>query len=329
MKITVILCTYNRCQSLRTALNSTAALVLPESVDWEILVVDNNSKDQTRNIVEDFCVRYPGRFRYFFEPRPGKSYALNSGIRESRADIFAFLDDDILVDRHWLHNLTASLHSGEWAGAGGRIIPQWTSSPPRWLSADSRYAAGPLVSFHPTAQAGLLDTGPIGTNMAFRKEMFEKYGGFRIDLGPCPDTEITSDQERAAFDAVKGKNEDSEFGDRLLAAGERLRYEPSALVYHPVAQNRLKKEYFLAWWLNKGEANIRQFGIRPGTKYRVAGIPLYLLRRFIKWTVKWMVSIDPVERFSNKLSAWENLGEILECYRESSASKKTAEKCSA
>src|SRR5215467_674497 len=121
MKITVILCTYNRCQCLKRALNSAAALVLPESVEWEVLVVDNNSNDQTRTTVEEFCDRYPGRFRYLFEPRPGKSHALNAGIRESRADVFAFMDDDVVVDSNWLQNLTAALRNNEWAGAGGRI----------------------------------------------------------------------------------------------------------------------------------------------------------------------------------------------------------------
>lgn len=315
MRITVILCTYNRCQSLQRSLSRAAALVLPQSVEWEILVVDNNSNDQTRKTVEEFSGRYPGRFRYLFEPRPGKSHALNTGIREARGDILAFIDDDVVVHPDWLQNLTSALHNGEWAGAGGRILPEWNCSLPRWLSPESRHAAGPLVAFHPAPEAGEIFEAPIGTNMAFRKEMFEKYGSFRIDLGPRPGSEL--------------RNEDTEFGERLLAAGERLRYEPSALVYHPVSENRLKRAYFLAWWFNKGEANIRQFGVRPGTKYRIVGIPLYLLRRFAKWTVKWLVSLDPAERFSNRLNAWENLGEILECYRESNVPKKRTENCSA
>jgi glucosyl-dolichyl phosphate glucuronosyltransferase len=315
MKITIILCTYNRCQSLYRALLSAAGLVLPESDEWEILVVDNNSNDQTRKTVGDFCTRYPGRFRYLFEPRSGKSHALNAGIRESQADVFAFMDDDVVVHTDWLKNLTAGLHNGEWAGAGGRILPDWTCPPPRWLSKESPHAAGPLVAFHPSPEAGEIHKAPIGTNMAFRKGMFEKYGNFRVDLGPRPGSEL--------------RNEDTEFGERLLAAGERLRYEPSALVYHPVSEHRLKKEYFLAWWRNKGEANIRQFGVQPGTKYRIAGVPLYLLRRFAKWTLKWLISFDPAVRFSNRLSAWENLGEIMECYRESGVLKKGTESCSA
>ncbi|PYU17266.1 MAG: hypothetical protein DMG37_00420 [Acidobacteria bacterium] len=314
MRITVILCTYNRCRSLQKALSSAAALVLPESVEWEILVVDNNSNDQTRETVKDSIRRYPGRFRYLFEPQPGKSHALNTGIRMSRGDVLAFMDDDVVVHQDWLNKLTFALHNGEWAGAGGRILPKWNCPPPRWLAPESSRAAGPLVAFHPMPQAGQIFAAPIGTNMAFRREMFEKYGNFRIDLGPRPGSEL--------------RNEDTEFGERLLAAGERLRYEPSAIVFHPVTETRLKKEYFLAWWLNKGEANIRQFGARPCTRYRIAGIPLYLLRRFAKWTLKWIISSDPAERFSNKLSAWENLGEIRECYREAAVPKKRPESCS-
>ncbi len=120
MNITVILCTYNRCQNLAKALDSVAASMLPESVEWEVLVVDNNSNDQTRELVEGFCHRYPGRFRYLFEPQQGKSYALNSGIRVSPSEILAFTDDDAIVEPDWLWNLTSALHDGEWAGAGER-----------------------------------------------------------------------------------------------------------------------------------------------------------------------------------------------------------------
>lgn len=311
MKITVILCTYNRCESLAKALNSVAAQTLPESVDWEVLVVDNNSNDRTREVAEDFSSRHPGRFRYLFEPQPGKSHALNAGIREARADILAFLDDDVTVDPTWLQNLTTALHNGEWAGAGGRIVPGWSRPVPRWLSPGAWYALAPLVQFDLGNVAGGLSEPPFGTNMAFRKEMFEKYGGFLVELGPRPGSEI--------------RNEDTEFGSRLLAAGERLRYEPSAVVCHPVQDNRIEKKYFLAWWFHKGEANIRQFGIRPGTKYFAAGVPLYLFRNLAVWALKWVIAINPSGRFSNKLNVWMKAGEILECYRKSIEARKRTE----
>ncbi len=89
----------------------------------------------------------------------------------------------------------------------------------------------------------------------------------------------------------------------------------------------MKKEYFLTWWFHKGEANIRQFGVRSGTKYWVAGIPLYLFRNLLVWTSKWVVAIDPSRRFSNKLTVWTKSGEILECYRQALKAKKR-EDCS-
>lgn len=314
MDITVILCTYNRSESLATAMKSAAALLLPESIEWEILVLDNNSKDRTREVVADFCRRYPSRFRYQFEPRQGKSHALNAGIRAARGNIIAFMDDDVKVEPTWLQNLTAALHSGAWAGVGGRVIPEWSRPAPQWLSPQAWYASGPLVQFDLGDEARELSEPPFGTNMAFRKSVFEKYGDFLVELGPRPGSEI--------------RNEDTEFGARLLAAGERLRYEPSAIVYHPVPENRVDKNFFMAWWFHKGAANIRQFGIRPGTKYYVAGIPLYLFRNLLVWTLRWMVALNPARRFSNKLKVWAKAGEILERYRCSPDAKKT-EKCSA
>ena len=78
MNITVIVCTFNRSGLLETALESIAASEMPAGIAWEILVADNNSSDGTRAVVEDFIRRHPGRFRYVFEPRPGKSNALNT-----------------------------------------------------------------------------------------------------------------------------------------------------------------------------------------------------------------------------------------------------------
>ncbi len=291
MDITIVLCTYNRCGFLATALSSAVASVLPESVEWEILVVDNNSKDATREVVAGFCKQYPSRIRYLFEPKQGKSNALNTGIQEARGHILAFMDDDVRVER-----------------AGGRVVPEWLRPAPRWLSPEAWYAAGPLVQFDLGSKAGELFEPPFGTNMAFRKSIFEKCGDFLPELGPRPGSEI--------------RNEDTEFGARVLAAGERLRYEPSAIVHHPVPENRIDKRFFLAWWYHKGGASIRQFGVRPGTKYYVAGVPLYLFRNLLVWALRWMLAFSSTQRFSNKLNVWTKVGEILECYRNPLAARK-------
>jgi glycosyltransferase involved in cell wall biosynthesis len=301
MNVTVILCTYNRCESLEKTLRSVAATVMPNSTEWEILVVDNNSTDGTRAVVERFYQKHPSRFRYLYEPKPGKSNALNAGIRDARGDVLAFLDDDVVVEVNWLKNLTAPLRGSEWAGVGGRIIPGQDFKPPRWIPLHERYALAPLAMFDLGLQPSELLEAPFGTNMAFRKAVFGKLGGFRTDLGPRPGSAIRS--------------EDTEFGFRVLADGQRLWYEPSAVVYHSLPADRLEKQYFLSWWHDKARADIRTHGIPTDTKWYAAGIPLYLFRRFVVWAIRWLGTLNPARRFSCKLKVWGVTAQIKECYR--------------
>jgi glucosyl-dolichyl phosphate glucuronosyltransferase len=303
MNITVVLCTYNRCDRLATALESVAVSRLPESVCWEVLVVDNNSTDQTREVIEKFASQYPGRFRYAFEPHPGKSHALNSAIRHTNARILAFMDDDVKVEPDWLRMLTRIFDDPEYAGAGGRILPEFEFKPPPWLETSARYALAPLAMFDLGPTAGRLREPPFGTNMAFRKEVFARYGDFRRDLGPQPGSEIRS--------------EDTEFGMRLLQGGEHLWYEPAAVVHHAIARSRITQDYFLKWWFDKARADIREHGISPGTRWYVAGIPLHLIRRLIVWTFRWLLAFRSGRRFSAKLNLWMVVGAMKE-YRDQS-----------
>ena len=305
MKVTVIICTYNRCQSLAKTLESAAALRLPESDGWEVLVVDNNSSDRTREVVEDFCRRYPGRFRFLFEPRQGKSYALNAGVREAEGDVLAFTDDDVTLEPTWLQNLTAGFCDRQWAGAGGRTVLAEPFFPPRWLPIGEPDSFEVLAaSFDRGPEPGELREAPYGANMAFRKEMFLKYGGFRTDLGPSPGSQVRS--------------EDTEFGHRLLAAGERLRYEPSAVAYHPLQKERVSKRHLLAWWFDYGRASVRQWRRKPD----VWGVPRYYLSILNMTGIclpqrifRWMCAADPRRRFANKCWVWVMAGQIVESYR--------------
>ena len=310
MHVTVILCTYNRCASLARALQSAAALEMPPDVPWEVLVVDNNSRDETPAVVEKLRGHYPGRFLYMFEPHPGKSNALNSAIREARGDVLAFMDDDVVVESAWLSRLTAQLHDGRWAGAGGRIMPEKGFSLPPWIATGEPRAVAPLAFFDLGPEPGQLKEPPFGTSMAFRKEMFERYGGFRTDLGPRPGNHIRS--------------EDTEFGQRVLAGGERLWYEPSAIVYHPVPEGRLQKDYFLHWYFDKGRADVRERGGEPETKTRwfVAGVPLFLFRRFVMWSLRWAMATGPAARFSAKAKVWGLAGTIKEMHHMASGKSK-------
>ncbi len=303
--ITVILCTYNRCRILAKALQSIASSILSDRIDWEVLVVDNNSSDQTSETIAQFCHQYPRRFRYLLEPKAGKSYALNSGIRVARGEILAFVDDDVTVEPTWLDNLTSSLRDGAWAGSGGRTLPSQTVPVPLWLSLEGRYGLGGIVAawFDMGNESCELDRAPYGTNMAFRKIMFEKYGGFRTDLGPSPDK------------SVLRPNEDTEFGRRLMSAGEHLRYEPSAIVYHPVSESRLTKEYILDWSFDYGRASTRESGGRPdiiGIPRGCFTIPKVALTMLAPQAVRWMFALNPKRRFYYKSRVWMDAGRIRE-----------------
>jgi glucosyl-dolichyl phosphate glucuronosyltransferase len=301
INVSVILCTYNRCESLARALKSVAASRMPDSVEWEVIVVDNNSSDGTRNVIEAFCQQDPDHFRYLLESQQGLSYARNAGIRAARGCVIAFTDDDVVVEPTWLQNLTAALHGDEWAGAGGRVLPDQDFSCPDWMSPEERYGLGPLSIFDLGLETNSLAEPPFGANMAFRKEIFKRYGDFRTDLGRSPGSLMS--------------NEDTEFGSRLLSSGERLRYEPSAVLYHCIPKDRMQKEYFLRWWFNKARSDLRQEGGSNRPRWSVAGIPFLLFPRLGVSALRWMVTIDPRKRFSNKIALWSRAGEMLEYYR--------------
>ncbi len=301
MDISVIICTYNRALSLPRALTSVAWQRFAQPVKWEVVVVDNNSRDETRAVAAQFSAQHPGRFRYIFEAVPGKSNALNTGIRESFGNLIAFMDDDVIVDPNWLANLTSVLKDSPWAGVGGRVLLDWSSPPPRWLSMKRPYSlAGVLAGWDLGDQPfELTNEVPIGTNMAFRRKVFEKYGLFRSDLGPNPANLI--------------RGEDLEFSHRIMAQGERLCYQPSAIVYHPVLENRLSRKYFLAWYFDMGRSLAREHRKPEGSRDWL-GVPRFHYRGFAKRVFAWMLAVGSKRRFFRKLMAWEKAGQIAELY---------------
>jgi glucosyl-dolichyl phosphate glucuronosyltransferase len=302
MKTSVILCTYNRAAQLKEALESVVVSMRKQSVDCEVVVVDNNSRDGTKDVVAEFNSHYPGTFRYIFEAQQGKSFALNRGIRESKGDLLAFVDDDVTVEPDWLGELTGPFCNEQWVGAAGRVYLPKDFLPPSWMKLDGPYGLGPVLAlFDLGGKAEPLSVPPIGANMAFRKEVFEKYGGFRSDLGPRPGSEI--------------RFEDTEFGGRLLKRGEKLLYVPTAIVYHAIPERRLKKQYYLRYFFDYGRGLIRERGERPGIGFiprPVIGLGNRLLNKLPRKIWNWLKEDDPQKRFFEKCLVWSMVGEIAE-----------------
>ena len=299
MHISVVLCTYNRCQSLVKSLGSLAASTVPDGMEWEVVVVDNNSSDQTRAIADYFCLQNP-HFVYLFEPQQGLSYARNAGIRKARGEIIAFTDDDDIVEPDWVWRMNSVLQSGKCIGAGGRIIAVWPKPLPRWLCTDDPDTMGAFGELNLSAEPGPLARPPYGGNMAFRREAFAKYGGFRVDLG------------RSGTN-LQGR-EDVEFANRLLAAGERLWYEPRAIVRAAVPASRMEAGYVMRWWYWYGRSEVAELG-PPAATRSVQGVPLYLFHRLVRWSLQWMISLKPATRFSCRRKVWYITGTIVACYQ--------------
>lgn len=141
---------------------------------------------------------------------------------------------------------------------------------------------------------------PYGANMAFKREMFEKYGLFRLDLGPRPGSKIYY--------------EDTEFGLRVKNAGEKLLYAPEAVVYHPVEESRVTKEYYQSWYFGFGGALIRTNDF-PQDAVLYFGIPRYFFRSMAMAIIRWVFAMNPQERFYHKLYVYLEAGKIAEAFK--------------
>ncbi len=212
MKLSVILASYNRCQSLLRFLEELSKQVVPQEVEWEVLIVDNNSSDATRDLVLPLVEANPERFKYVLESRQGKSLALNTGVRVAAGDVLVFTDDDCVPDPHWLASIAGEFGADKRIDAvGGRVeLYDPSHKPFTILTARERATIN---------SAGQLLIRPkiFGCNMAFRRSVFDVVGEFDPLLGPG---------------ARLGTSEDADFLYRTLREGFTIIYSPQVLVYH-------------------------------------------------------------------------------------------------
>lgn len=301
MDISIIICTFNRCQTLENVLENIQRLNGSPQVTWETLVIDNNSTDETKAVVTRFVGCGSGNVRYIFEGRQGKSYALNTGVKEARGEVLAFTDDDVIIDSNWLLNIKKTFDQYDCAGIGGKIIPVLLGKKPSWLTTDTHYPfMGTLGSFDWGDTCCELKEPPYGANMAFRKSTFIKHGLFRVDLGPTKGNTM-------------GKGEDTEFTQRLLDRGEKAMYVPDAVIYHRVEEEKLKKKSFQWWYFNHGRCRTRldREMVPENTAY-FFGVPRNMFRQLFQKVLDWLLSSKPEHRIRYKLECCILLGSITE-----------------
>lgn len=277
MKYSVVIATYNRADDLRGTLASLAAM--RPSAPWEVVVVDNNSTDETCAVVGATAARFPVPLRYVFERQQGRSPALNAGIRAASGDIIVTTDDDVRVEPAWLDRCGDALDSLACDYIGGRVLPIWGAPRPAWLPdhGGKHWAVIALLDYGPEP----IEFGtrvPLGVNMAFRREAFERAGLLDPHIGRKAGTLLGQEVR--------------EWCIRARAAGIRGFYAPAVAVRHLIPPARLTKRYFRRWFYWRGISRAVLYG-RSGldmeaperttfdfrTVPHVFGVPRYLYRR--------------------------------------------------
>lgn len=248
--ITVAICTYNRAEVLMQTLQSYKGIKLPNGVKVELLVVDNNSTDNTSVVVNDL-IKLDDSVRYTFEPNPGLSNARNTAIKVSNGNIIAFVDDDVFFHSDWLEVLVDVFERNqECVSLGGKVLPHFEIAKPDWLPDDKLWIYG--VTRYGDIEIPLEPPNiPIGCNMAFRKQIFDKIGLFNVELGRIGNN-LLSGEENAIF------NEIADIGGLVL-------YSPDVIVYHRIPEYRLTERWVLDrfFWHGISEVSMTQLGKSP------------------------------------------------------------------
>ena len=197
-KVSVVVCSYNGGATLRGCLEALQKLSYP---DYEVILVDDGSKDETQSIAADFPL-----VKNILQPNRGLSAARNVGLQAATGEIIAYTDSDCMPDLDWLYFLVATLLPGTYAAVGGP-----NSNPPAKNSVAAAVAACPGAPTHVLLSDTEAEHIP-GCNMAYWRTVLSEIGGFDAEF-------------RTAGDDV-------DVCWRLLQAGHRIGFSPSALVWH-------------------------------------------------------------------------------------------------
>jgi glycosyltransferase involved in cell wall biosynthesis len=233
--ISVVVCTYNRATLLVGALQTLCGQTLDRSY-YEVIVVDNNSTDETRSSAEEFC-RKCQNVRYFLEMEQGLSNARNRGWMEARGEYVAYIDDDCIVPEHWLSiakDIIVRLYPGVF---GGPFYTFYNTTKPAWY----KDAYGEHVPFDEEKNLNSKECPEIfGGNMFLRRRLIESFGGFDVRLGMQGD-KIGYCEETALILNISNTKRD-----------ELIYYNPNLYVFHLVQKKKMNVRWLVRSWFVTG-----------------------------------------------------------------------------
>ena len=274
-EVSVVIPTYNRSALLRSTVDSV--LNQDTQTTFEVVVIDNNSSDDTKDVVDWLIEKYPGKVRYVVERKQGNAHARNRGIEEAKGAIIAFVDDDVTVDKNWLTSLKTILDArSELSFAGGKVLPQWNGPPPSWLTPD-HWAPLALLDYgaNELPIGGKNPRGLLTANIAFRRSVFKETGTFLPDLQRVKN--------------MIGSMEDHEFLMRVCRSGKHGIYTPHMIATTYIDTERLTKAYHRRW--HTGHGHFYAVLADPDwerSKFRLAGVPSHLLKETATNAFKWL-----------------------------------------
>jgi glycosyltransferase involved in cell wall biosynthesis len=318
LKYSIVIATYNRAADLRETLASLAAL-RPDG-PWETIVVDNNSPDETRAVVEAAARTFPVDLRYIFEGEQGRSPALNAGIRTARGAIIATTDDDVRVPIDWLDRAGEGLDRMKCDYVGGRVLPIWGAPRPEWIPdhGGKQWAVIALLDYGPEP-IPFGSRVPLGVNMAFRREALDRAGLFDPQTGRRAGTLLGQEVR--------------EWCIRARQAGVHGFYIPELVLEHIIPADRLCKRYFRRWFFWRGISRARLYE-RAGLDMEapeqavldfskvphILGVPRYLYRRAVSHLFGWLRSAvrrNRVAAFDHEVWLWFFAGILKQRWQDS------------
>ena len=278
IRLSLVIPTYNRAAPLLAALESVVRQDLPPQ-EWECVVVNNNSPDDTEARFGAFAAAHPGvTLRMVREESPGVSYARNRGLAEARGGIVVFIDDDERVNEGFLRAYADFFDSHpEAVVAGGRIVAEYPGGRPAWMSKWVEMPIANPMDFGDAVRPFPAGRVPGGGNMAFRRSAALRYGGFDPSLG------------RVGRMLIGG--EENDFFERLMRGGETCWYVPGAVMWHIIPPEKLTESYFRRLCYNVGVSQ----RLRAGMYRRY---PKTLLFECLKWGATLLLSITMPPRKS-------------------------------
>lgn len=240
--VSVIICSYNRARYIATALQSLYEQTAAKDL-FEVIVVDNNSHDNTEEVCHSFLEKHPDMLAtYMTERSQGSSFARNAGAHVSKGEFLVFMDDDADARPDFIANIIRFFKEIPNAGGGGgRIIPKYIPEEPKWMS---HFVSSLVGNFNYSDKRTPFREGkyPLESNMAVKREAFFKINGFNTDLPGVKGT-------------LRIGGEGKDFFYRLIAAGYTIHYDPSICVEHVVETQKLTREYMyrVASGIGRGE----------------------------------------------------------------------------